>query len=552
VTGPAPAHALSRGPAVVLALIVAGAAAVRLLGTGWLLGAGLTPDFSFHPDDQRFIEAVRVIPDRPDLGGYVLGMVAQLYVVVAGLEWLGFRPNALLALRGISVGYALAMVWLVHALSMLWRPDRRAALLAAAFVALAPLHVLNSNFGTADVAAVTLFYATLACVGRYFRDDRELWFVLAAALTGLAMAVKFFLPLAGGLGLLLLLEPRGRRSARAVSAVFVATGAFAVASLFSYGPREFAALFRMLLFDNVVIKEARSPPENLFLYLWELLPALGLPVALLAGTVAARWLLRCSPQAMADLRGDLRQQGLAALRRLDRYAAIVLGMHGLLILLAGIHGSRHNLVFVPALCLMAGHGLSRWLASRSASSRTALACTLPVLAYLAWNAAGLQRLYRDDLRLEALGWVKDATARGFVVRSVSFYTPVRGTRYDVRHDLAGLRADEAVLTCDLEYARYLRSADAGDIFHPKGGQPRQDFYRAALLEGDAVEVRALALQRYWTVEQWLIAQGWLGPLQTFTPGACALLARPSGETLRAPPPDQAAARRALVELRPML
>jgi hypothetical protein len=69
----------------------------------------------------------------------------------------------------------------------------------------------------------------------------------------------------------------------------------------------------------------------------------------------------------------------------------------------------------------------------------------------------------------------------------------------------------------------LRQADAGALFHAKGGQARLDFFRDFLLRGDRQRVVAYFTQRRWTPEQALIARGVLPSLQTFVPSVCIVL-----------------------------
>lgn len=513
------------GPTVFQAVIgmvaiVAIAIGVRLLGSHWLVGAGIAPDFSFHPDDDRFVSAAKSFRDYPSLGGYVLGMVSQLFLVLTGTRMLGMDVNALVALRGITVFHAALTVVATYALAMFWLRDRTQALLAALFLALCPLHVINSNFGTADVTAVCLFYLAVLCGTKYLQTTRDFWFTLMAALCGFALAVKFFIPLLAVPAVLVFTEKGDRRWSMALSSAFVLAGAFAIASLFNYTPWDFRALLRMLMFDNVSIVAGKGPLENILLYSWRFLAAPGLPLGLLAVVGAIAWAVRTIAAARSLRWAPDPARFIAALRTPAALLLLPLALHGVMIVIAGVSFTRHLLIYMPVLCVLAAATLMQALRKLQIGGYGQAAICGGLVAYLLWNAWGLQALYRNDIRVDMADWVEARVAEGHRVHAASFYTPVRGTLYDRNQDLASLPDGDFLVTCDLEFERYLEEADAKRIFHAKGGQGRVDFYRDVFLGESRFHVAAVFRQRLVTPEQRLIAAGWLPPIETFTPSLC--------------------------------
>ena len=68
-------------------------------------------------------------------------------------------------------------------------------ILAAAFLATAPLHVMQSHFGTADAAATGLAALALFFGARYLDRRTTTRFLLLSVTVGIALAVKLYVPL---------------------------------------------------------------------------------------------------------------------------------------------------------------------------------------------------------------------------------------------------------------------------------------------------------------------------------------------------------------------
>jgi 4-amino-4-deoxy-L-arabinose transferase-like glycosyltransferase len=143
-------------------------AAVRSMGTSWhafLTGA-------LDPSGQVAI-------DKPPV---------DLWLQVASTKLFGFGAVGLL-LPGVVCGVAaVALLYdLVGTLA-----GRRAALVAAAALAVLPIDVITARSDTMDVAMSALVLAALAVTARGARDGRASRVVLGGALVGLAFEVKLF------------------------------------------------------------------------------------------------------------------------------------------------------------------------------------------------------------------------------------------------------------------------------------------------------------------------------------------------------------------------
>jgi hypothetical protein len=136
---------------LLLALVIGGSVFLRLPAMHWLEGAGISADYSFHPDVNRFVLAAEDIR-APNPDGYPQGMTTLLYLThraLARFVAVGVLP----VLQGITLFFAGLLVLLTYLTARFWRLGRTPALLGAAFLGVAPLCVVQSNFGTADVTA---------------------------------------------------------------------------------------------------------------------------------------------------------------------------------------------------------------------------------------------------------------------------------------------------------------------------------------------------------------------------------------------------------------
>ncbi len=172
------------GRGVLLALIAAGIA-FRLLGLGWGIPRPLPPGStnyrnSFHMDEDNYLQGLsRTAPRRWDFDvrDYHWGTL-QFYLVAGALHvahlagylprpwresFVGPHPEGMprVYIAGRAVSALAGILTLVVVFGIGHRlKDADTGLAAAAFAAVAPLHVLNSHFLTSDVTMVLLLLAS--------------------------------------------------------------------------------------------------------------------------------------------------------------------------------------------------------------------------------------------------------------------------------------------------------------------------------------------------------------------------------------------------------
>ena len=293
----------SRRFEILLALLFAGALAVRLFGLNWDQG------HNYHPDERRIVEAVQQLSFSPlqlDPKFYAYGSLP--FYVTRGTSsllgnvspWFGSWDGILLTGRALSALWGAAGCVL---LALLGRKlfGERTGLLAGAFLAIAVFHVQNSHFATNDVPLATLVTATFLLLVRAVERETLASFALAGAAAGLALATKasaatLLLPLALAPLLFFL---RTRRVARSLG-LAAATGAGLAAAFLAGQPSALFAARELLAGvaeQGQMVRNAGSVPyTNQYvgvpkvlydlkeIVLWGLGPALG--VAALIGAAA--------------------------------------------------------------------------------------------------------------------------------------------------------------------------------------------------------------------------------------------------------------------------
>jgi Dolichyl-phosphate-mannose-protein mannosyltransferase len=526
---------------LILALMIAVAVTLRLPAEHWLIGAADTADFSFQPDDERFVLAAKDIK-APNPDGYPQGMTTQLFLAHLAVSRFS-ETNILQVLHGITIFYAGLSILLTYVIARSWRMSRSRALLGAALLSVAPLVMVQSNFGTADITAMFYFYATLFTGGQYLRTRKQLWFVILCLLTGMAVAVKFFIPLFAPLALVLAIQRKGERLAQVLTAVLIVIASFEALSFFKFTPWDLHHLVQMLRYDNVVIAGVKSdivasgPFDQLLRYSWDLVSAVGIATAVLFVIGLFRWSRTLSESAQrvsaALFSGDWRT--LVAPPSLFIAA---LSLQALLIVISRIHAERHVLVFVPLICIAAAEALfGLFAAGKFASSARFLAIAV-ILAYQTSDAVAIEGLYRADIRNDLARWTAQQAANGARVYAMAPFSHVRGSTFSPDQNPLLLDQASYIVTCDFEYARYLHHQKAIEIFHPMGGQDRLDFFRG-VFEGDS----EFGIVREFKstprgVELRLINAHVLAPLGTFVPRRCYAL----GRVNKLPPDAQRAIR----------
>ena len=182
----------SRRFRLALAVLFAGAMAVRVLGLTWDQG------HNFHPDERRIVEAVQQLSFSPlqlDPKFYAYGSF-PFYVTRAACSLLGNVSSWFLSWDGILLtGRVLSAAWGSLAcvlLALLGRRlfGERAGLLAGLLLAGAVFHVQNSHFATNDAPLTTLILATLLLLARAVDRGTAGAHLLAGVAAGLAVATK--------------------------------------------------------------------------------------------------------------------------------------------------------------------------------------------------------------------------------------------------------------------------------------------------------------------------------------------------------------------------
>ena len=200
-------------PAIVLALTLVIALALRLYGIEWDSGYPFTP----HPDERAILMKVGelALPSPGDVGDlldadrsplnprwfpygsfplYVLKAFQGLLSAVPGVEIHDLRVLG----RALSALADTATVALVYALGARLY-GRREGLLAAILVTLAVLHVQLSHFFAVDTIMAACAVAALYLLARVAKEGRTRDSVIAGAIVGLGIATKVtLLPIYGG------------------------------------------------------------------------------------------------------------------------------------------------------------------------------------------------------------------------------------------------------------------------------------------------------------------------------------------------------------------
>ena len=254
-----------------LALVLLGAAAIRLLRTRYALpylafwdeplvvqsGLRILGGGGWDPYTFRYGSLPIYLSALCSAAAYILaaptGAVASLADWVerspinAGGGTLAFvtqAPQGWWLTRFVFACMSLILVWAVYKLARQLRLSRPSALTASGLVAVCPVHVVAGSLATVD--GMGLSFATLALLYSVIaagRAPRRTWLVVGAC-TGLAVATKFsFLAMSGAsvalLGIVATRPPAARAQAAAFAglaalATFLLCSPFALISIDAY------------------------------------------------------------------------------------------------------------------------------------------------------------------------------------------------------------------------------------------------------------------------------------------------------------------------------
>lgn len=374
--------------------------ALKMLG-----GPTLNPGWFGHPaTTTMYVLAVLT------LAALGLGLLLGWYASPAAFADAVYADPSLVLLPGrvAMVLFAVATIYLTYRLAQALF-DRRVALIAAALLAINPVHVTWSQIIRSDMMACFFMLLCMLAALRIARRDRWRDYVLAALWLGAAMATKWpyalsALAVLGAAGLRMARYPGERTRTLVRLALF---GAMALGFLFLISPY-------LLLDHETALRnmhgEAQvhhlgatggAPWENAWWYVTGPI-ATGLGVV---GLALAAW-------------------GLALLARRREAGAVILPVlvgFFLLLCIQNIVWERWALSLMPLLAIAGALGLvalvervgSRWpgLASRGALAAVLAAALLP----LSLRAAADTRARLDDTRQRASAWALAHVAPGSTV-----------------------------------------------------------------------------------------------------------------------------------------
>jgi hypothetical protein len=337
--------------------------------------------------------------------GWLLGYLRDR----AAMDALVTTTTVHMTARLLSAAAGVASVWAVFRIaSRLF--DRTTALVAAAFLALAFLHVRDSHFGVTDVAASFMALAAFLFILDLAESGSARDLASAAVASGLATSTKYNVALIAVPALLVILgQPSAlvRRLLRVSLFLGVMGIAFLIASPYTVlAWSDFIAALRM---------ESRHLAEGHGIVLgrgWivhltsTLRYGLGLPM-LAAGIAGLFWLARERPR-----------DGLL-LASFPVVYFLLLGS-GYTVF------ARYMIPVVPFLCLTAAHAVTaagRWTAERAGrpawTTSIVFAGAALVLAPSAWSVIQFDRLIsRTDNRLIAASWIRSQFPGGATIAQV--------------------------------------------------------------------------------------------------------------------------------------
>lgn len=385
---------------VSLLLLVGLAAGLRLWGLGW----GFPLRFG-HIDESVVVHyTLRIVAGDPnprpffDYPGLYLYLAAASQWVVWGVGRLvGFFPDMGTLLEDYARGLTVFPLAVSRALTLLFSlatvgvvmnrnvrdSGRGAGLFAGLTLAVLPLHVKHSHYGTVDVAAAFFFLVALGSLIDAWEHPQDTRLVEAGFLVGLATAVKYY-P-----GLLVLwlwprpwLDKQGNPWGRWARVLVATVAGFVVGSPFSLlDPLSFASRFKHI-YSAVVGGGGASIPwgqtlmEMIRQWGWAGVPLVG---------AALLW-------------------GVLRPRSTERRLAIVFLVYLLFLSFWRVQSPHYGLFLYPVLCLLMG----RFFAELS-RLYGGLVWSLGGAVLLVLSLASLEqgvRIALPDTRLVALDYLR--------------------------------------------------------------------------------------------------------------------------------------------------
>ena len=416
------------GTIVALVFIVLLAAALRVPGVGWGLPDSVHPDYSYHPDEApttlwaEWLSHGQLISKQFIYGGTLHYSVLNAYryygkLLSTVLNQASPLADTLLVGRLFVVFFSVLTVVLVFVIGHRLF-GRATGLLAALFLALAPVHVfLAQNVRLDELAtllATTMLYLAVVILQGDPERDRKM-FTLVGLLAGVSLALRYPIAVFGILPLLacwLRDYPTGAK--RALARLFGGRfGILVVTTVVAYAlasphtvihPEMWLAGMKVTWgYETAAFPDAIGRGPGIYQYGWlTMREALGpaLYIVAVLGLVLAAW-----------RRGAADWLLLAAVLP---YFAMLTAVSWVVV--------RYTMPIIPALALLAAAFIVS--AARSGGSRVPLAGGVAVLVVVWTLAADLAFLKVEstpDVRDVASDWLASHIRKGTPIIDVEGY-----------------------------------------------------------------------------------------------------------------------------------
>ncbi len=480
-------------------IVLAAAAALRIWGLDWGLPTS-EHYFSYHPDETIVLNAatnVDLLSGQLDPGFYNYGSlyiyllnIAIAVAALVGAINLGGDPlssigefaKVYMTGRIVAVSLGILTVYLVYALGrrMYGKP---VGLMAAAFMAIAPLHAMHSKFMAVDVPATFFLVLSLIYAARIPKDARIRNYILAGLFAGFAAATKYN----AGLVLLSLIAvhvacAKGRPMFQAFQPRMLA-GVLSAGAGFLIGCPGVVLHTQTFLRDfKFEVIHASTGHGLLFVntgsgFMYHLTHSLlpGLGPALLAfallGVIHAL-LRRSTANGIARLLLPWRAQTpMAETAARDWMLIVFIAAYYALIGMAEVRFARYIMPLLPVVSILAARVLiesEQWLANRSrVAGLTVALIAILAIGYTAVYSASVGTLLAfRDTRDQAAAWVKSNVAEGSAIGLPTtpwFYTPPLLPEFGLPSPQDRLEAAEA--SADLIFVVDGRKEWNADVFN---------------------------------------------------------------------------------------
>jgi hypothetical protein len=503
---------------VALGLVLASAFGLRALGFLWqcdMVDCNLQN--SMHPDENSLLSAASRFFNVHHKYSYPPGFTAHIVVLQPLLSL-----SPLLIARATSLGYGVATVLLVAVAVRKTGGSSKRALLAALVLALAPLHVVNSHFGTADAMAAFYFLLTALLAFRFAERPTMTRFVALVIAASAAVVTKFFI--SAWIPVIWAILAWPKRGMRLLVAPVLFMGTFTILSLGTYSYPQFQRFSRGLQNDNISIAAGNAPFEQVLAYLHEVPTSLGLLSTLLASIGAG---VLCAN--LRTLRSDEPWPSLSAARALSflRNPWVLffgtIGAHAAAVSLVRVHFSRHLIPLLPGLAMLAAVG-AEWTFSKM-HRRLPTVALLGFMFFGVHSVLGWEQLFRSDLRKQADTWLNQHAGP----KSVSFshgYAAVPGSKlFTQAKDPGDIERTRFFVMTDLDYFRYM--GDPRKPIYHSGSTGWAWLHRTLLSSTPRYPLAVEFRQPTRTLERWLIEKGFLKTIFPFSPEHYAIYKIPS-------------------------